>query len=219
MALHYDVEADWTLLTSCNYRCSYCFYSPEKLSTPLQIHASTEQWADGFDSTGKTWLIHITGGEPTIYPGFVNLCRNLSQKHYISFNSNLSGNCCEAFMETIDPQRVSFVHAALHYEEREKKKSLDLFIRRVQNFRLSGFNVMLTIVMTPDVIRLYPEISARLAPHGLSCIPKIMRGRTWNGNKYPEAYTEVEKMLFRRYLTAAARSYEQSSAAVQNLQP
>ncbi len=208
MALKYDVEADWTLLTACNYRCAYCFYSPGKLSVPLQAHASAKQWAEGFDATGRTWLIHMTGGEPTIYPGFVDLCRNLSRNHFLSFNTNLAGNCCEAFAETIDPQRVSFIHAALHYEEREKRNSFDLFVRRAIDLRFRGFNVMLTMVMTPDIIRLYPEISARLASHGLPCIPKIMRGRNWNGKNYPDAYADEEKVFFLRYLADAAQAYE-----------
>ena len=98
------------------------FLLPKSRSAKIQVHASAEEWAEGFDSTGKTWLLHINGGEPSIYPGFINLCSSLSRNHYLSINSNLSGNCVEAFAETIDPKRVHFINAALHYVEREKKK-------------------------------------------------------------------------------------------------
>jgi len=207
MHLHYDVEADWSLLDTCNFRCTYCFRSPEVLSAKVQVHASAEKWAEGFDATGKTWLLHITGGEPSIYPAFIDLCRNLSRNHYLSINSNLSGNCIEEFAETIDPQRVHYINAALHYVEREKRKSFDLFVERANNLRRRGFHVMISVLMSPDVIRLYPEISGRLASHGLAGVPKVMRGKNWNGRKYPAAYSDEERALFLRYLADAQRSY------------
>jgi MoaA/NifB/PqqE/SkfB family radical SAM enzyme len=203
---HYDVEADWLLLDTCNFRCAYCFFSDEMLSAKVQSYATGEKWAEGFDSTGKTWLIHITGGEPSIYPGFIDLCRNLSRNHYLSINSNLSGNCIEEFAETINPKRVHYINAALHYVEREKRKSFVNFVERVSNLRRRGFHVLLSVLMSPDIIQLYPDISARLASYGLAGVPKVMRGN-WNGRKYPDAYSDEERSLFLRYLADAQLSY------------
>jgi MoaA/NifB/PqqE/SkfB family radical SAM enzyme len=213
MNLCYDVEADWLILKTCNFRCAYCFYPPEILSAKIHFHASVEEWREGFDSTGKTWLLHIDGGEPSLYPGFVDLCRNLSRKHYLSINSNLSGNSVLEFADTVDPKRVHYINAALHYVEREKRQSFDLFVERVINLRRRGFHVLLSVLMTPEIIRLYPGISARLASKGLAGVPKVMRGN-WMGKEYPAAYSAEERSLFLRYLADAQLSYAPIIAAM-----
>jgi hypothetical protein len=51
--LKYDVEGDWILLQSCNFRCNYCFISPLDLGARITTHGSNAQWAEGFDATGK----------------------------------------------------------------------------------------------------------------------------------------------------------------------
>jgi hypothetical protein len=40
----YDVEADWLLLNTCNYRCTYCFFSAETLSEKLKVYADHDEW-------------------------------------------------------------------------------------------------------------------------------------------------------------------------------
>src|SRR5215470_7504811 len=102
MQLKYEVEADWILLTSCNFRCRYCFVPLSDLASKITTYATHAQWADGFDATGKTWLLHITGGEPSIYPGLVDLCEKLTQRHYLSINTNLSHRCFESFADRIN---------------------------------------------------------------------------------------------------------------------
>src|SRR6188768_467149 len=111
MNLKYDVEADWVLLTTCNFRCTYCFVPLPALATKLTTYGTNGQWTEGFDATGKTWLLHMTGGEPSIYPGFVDLCDQLTRLHYLSINSNLSHRCIETFAERINPERVHFINA------------------------------------------------------------------------------------------------------------
>lgn len=89
-SFEHDVECDWNLLSTCNYRCAYCFHSPEVLGSKLETFATPDEWRAAFDATGKRWLIHITGGEPTVYPDFLELCEALTQRHCISINTNLS---------------------------------------------------------------------------------------------------------------------------------
>jgi len=82
----------WQLNELCNFRCPYCFCGEEKLSRehPACGKYSPEHIADCFDRTGKTWQVHMSGGEPFLYPRFVELCMALTRSHYISMNTNLS---------------------------------------------------------------------------------------------------------------------------------
>ena len=123
--MKYDLEADWTLLGTCNYRCGYCFLSPETLGAKLRTFASPENWKRAFDATGYTWLIHMTGGEPSLYPGFVDLCAGLTERHFISVNSNLTHASIESFAKRIKPARTSFINAGLHLEERDRRMQIN----------------------------------------------------------------------------------------------
>jgi MoaA/NifB/PqqE/SkfB family radical SAM enzyme len=103
MNVSYQAEADWMLLTTCNFRCKYCFNPPDALGAKLKVYGTNVQWTKGFNATGKKWLLHLTGGEPCVYPGFVDLCQQLARDHYLSINSNLSHPSIDAFVERIDP--------------------------------------------------------------------------------------------------------------------
>lgn len=128
--MQYDVEGAWQLLHTCNYRCDYCFLSDAKLGEKLQVHATPQEWRAAFDDTGKTWLVHLTGGEPSHYPGFAELCALLAERHYLSLNSNLTGPSLTRFAELVDPARVSFINAGLHPAERARKQGEAIFLDR-----------------------------------------------------------------------------------------
>ena len=206
MELKYEIEADWILLTTCNFRCSYCFFSPSDLGAKMVVQGTNEQWAEGFNATGKTWLLHITGGEPTIYPDFVGLCEQLSRNHYLSINSNISHQCIDSFAERIDPKRVHFINASVHYDVRQKKAGIDAFIERVQKLRRHDFTVLVSAVMTPKMVVEFPEISKYFESHGVALIPKVLRG-TYLGKKYPSEYSKDEESLILEYLAESARKY------------
>jgi hypothetical protein len=82
----------------------------------------TQAFADFFDSTGKTWLLHLTGGKPFAYRGFVELCAALTRNHLLSLNSNVTAGRVRAFAQTVGPQRVEYIHCGVHPEEREKRQ-------------------------------------------------------------------------------------------------
>ena len=159
MEMKYDIEADWLLLKTCNFRCTYCGWEPEVLGSKLTVHATPAQWVDGFHATGKTWLLHITGGEPSLYPDFVGLCEQLAKHHYLAINSNLSNASMLDFAERINPQRVHYINAAVHSDERQKKASTEVFIRHVQKLQKHHFNVLVSTVMSPEMVKLFPNVS------------------------------------------------------------
>lgn len=204
---HYDIEADWHLLNTCNYRCSYCFFAPETLGAKLTTYADTNTWGSSFDRTGKTWLVHLTGGEPGIYPRFVELCRSLTRRHLISLNSNLTHSSFFQFARSIDPQRVSFINAGLHLKEREERGDITRFIDHATLLQDSGFRLLISIVATPEALLRFEEAAERLRPANLFPIPKLFRG-TFNGKLYPEAYSDNERKAFRNYASQARDFYE-----------
>ena len=203
--MRYDVEADWYLLDTCNYRCGYCFLNEATLGKKLVTSAEPEIWRNAYDATGLTWLLHLTGGEPSLYPDFVDLASALTERHYLSLNSNMTGSSLRAFPERIDPGRVSFINAGLHLAERERKRGEADFIRHVGMLRERGFPVFVSIVATPEALERGADAMALLDPLGMPPVPKLLRG-SYRGRQYPRDYSEIDRRRF-RVLARAAREF------------
>ena len=206
MRMHYDIEADWLLLTTCNFRCSYCFFAPHELGARVQRHGTPAQWEAGFNSTDKVWLIHISGGEPSVHPDFLDLVERLSSRHYLSLNSNLAHRSIDELPSRIDPARVFFINAALHPQQRRERGSLDGFVERARRLSSAGFRVLVSVLMTPAAVRALPQVASHLRAQGISPIPKVLRGH-FQGRRYPNAYTPDEKAVIREYVARARHDY------------
>lgn len=204
----YDVEADWILMTTCNFRCNYCFWTSDHLSRPIEPPAPVEQLASFFDQTGLTWLLHLTGGEPFAYPRFVELCQLLTGRHWISINTNADlSKRVKKFADTVDPERVMFVNAGLHFEEREERGRVDQFLTNVRILEASRFKVFATAVMHPSLFKQFGSVWDYCAERGVVLIPKAFQGE-FGGRTYPADYTEVQRDVIREYSARSADAYE-----------
>jgi len=199
----FDIEADWLLNLFCNYDCGYCFARSDTEHS-LVGRVPPEQLAEFFDSTGKTWMLHLTGGEPFFYPGFTHLCQLLTARHYISVNSNLSSNRVRDFAARIDPERVQFVHCGVHLEERDRRNGWRSLLTNVKCLTERGFPLFASLVMTPAVFAGFPRVAESFTKLGVALIPKAIRG-AFEGRWYPQAYTETERSQFRRFSEQAGQ--------------
>lgn len=191
----HDIEADWTMFLTCNFACKYCFFTPEQLGSKLVPVADNAAWQAAFDNTGLRWLILLTGGEPTVYPGFVDLCQRLTQQHFIGINTNLSLPVMMDFASQVDPDRVAMVNAAFHPAERLERSGDGKFITHYNALRSRGFVLMASVVALPEVLADFDAIQARLLQDDIVLVPKVIRG-AYQGRLYPMAYTDQERASF-----------------------
>lgn len=198
--LKYDIVADWMLNAYCNLSCAYCFNKVDiRLhDTKYLGHKNIEKIIDFFDNTGQTWLIHMSGGEPFAHPRFIELCQGLTRKNYLSINSNLTLNTVYDFIENIDPKRVAFINCSLHYEERVKRHSIDLFIDKYHKLKKAGFNIFATQVFYPTIADKFGEIFASLKTKKIYVRPKSFRG-FYKNKQYPTFYTDTDRKTFLKY--------------------
>jgi len=82
---------EWKIHNVCNYNCSFC---GDRHKDGSQRWFTLEQYKEVIDKliklsgTQKLW-IHITGGEPTLFPGLLELLVHMkSQGAYVSLASN-----------------------------------------------------------------------------------------------------------------------------------
>jgi len=192
----------WQLNDLCNFRCLYCFCGEEKLSRehPDVGKYSPEHIARCFNRTGKTWQVHMSGGEPFLYPDYVGLCAELTRNHYISINTNLSTSNVKEFADTIDPRKVIFINAGLHIGEREKTEDgVELFIDRVKYLQEKKFNIDVGYLAYPPLFPRMEKDIDRLRSGGIRLVnAKTFRG-FYKGKTYPAAYTPAEKKLVDQY--------------------
>ncbi|MDQ5822821.1 MAG: radical SAM protein [Chloroflexota bacterium] len=209
----YDIEADWILMSTCNFRCQYCYWDSVELGRKINPPAKVEQLASFFDRSGLIWLLHLTGGEPFHYPRFVELCQLLTQRHRISINSNVDATQhIQAFVEAIDPARVDFINAGVHVEQRQAHKRTEVFVRNIQLLQSAGFPVFVSCVMYPPLFGYFPTLWDWYASRDIFLIPKVLQGKHF-GRAYPWAYTEEERNLFVEYSKLALAAYAEQFAS------
>lgn len=197
-----ELEFDWHLTNRCNFDCTYCH--PQIKRVLNRQHLDEPHYslvAKRFNDTGKICGIHMSGGEPFMFPDFLALCRELTKKHYISINTNLSHHALvKSFSEEINPNRVILIAAALHITEREKHESgMDKFIDFFLLLQEKGFPATVYYVLYPPLLQRFVADLLRMEKAGIHSIsPKTFKG-VYKRKRYPEGYSAKEKELIRQY--------------------
>lgn len=199
-----EYQMMWHLNQLCNFRCEYCQRAKVD-KYRLREHPecgrhSPEFISHCFDSTGKTWRIHLSGGEPFLYPKFVELARALTKNNYLSINTNFSTPNIYKFGDIILPEKVHSINANIHTLEREKRKNgVAEYIEKSLYLQDRGFNIRLMYITHPLLFpRLLKDMEYFKTLGLKNFYIKVFRGR-WKGKLYPKAYTKDQRILIKNY--------------------
>ena len=226
----YDKIAMWLLNLECNFKCPYCFFNDSQrgLKTrvgdwvrdkipainPYKTHFITpEEIGRFFDETAKRWWLVISGGEPFVYPKFVEIVERLAQKHLITIGTNL-GLPIDKFIEKISPQNIWSFYVSMHLAERERQGlTVDDLLEKVKRLRDASFRVEINYVMYPPDLQRFPAIYKKFKKEGFILEARSFRG-TYAGKTYPQDYTQEERQIFYDYIPSdvdKAASFESLS--------
>ena len=184
----------WNMTRKCNFRCEYCYFPHD--NTPVTETLDVDRITAFLDGTGCTWKVGLTGGEPFIYPGIIDICERLTERHVIGIDTNLSvSSKIRDFAERVDPNRVHNLYVALHIQERERIKGVDAFIQNARLLLDSGFTVIVNYVVHPSLEHRFQADRDFFAGHGIRITPRPFRGE-FDGRRYPEAYGERARTIF-----------------------
>lgn len=201
--LNYNKSMLWNMTKNCNFQCSYCYFphTSGKVKNPIP----TETLLNFLNKGNDTWLVGMTGGEPFIYPDFVNLCEQLTQKHYIGIDTNLSiTKIVRELAARISPSRVNDIYASLHIEEREKRNGVESFIENYHTLNQAGFTVKVNYVLHPELENRYQDDVAFFYDNGVPITPRPFKG-LYNNRKYPQNYAQSIKDLFSNHPDAGTK--------------
>lgn len=198
----YRVHWNWETFKSCNYRCRYCpTYDNSAPYLRLPVERWREIWHRLFEKYG-CGEIRFSGGEPTIYPDFMELVAALREEYTINITTNLSFDA-ERWIRRIKPGNV-FLSASLHPDHTTPED----FLEKVRLLRRHGHHATVSYVAYP------PQLgSLRRTQEMFEAEKVIFKIIPFNGEhegkRYPDAYSEEERALMRR---AAAESAEPATA-------
>jgi len=194
--MNYEMEADWIVNMLCNYNCIYCFSRSDVESRGV-LELPPQQYADFFTKTGKTWMLHMSGGEPFVHNRAIDVMVALSKDHFLSFNTNgTQTERLKRFADLVTPDRVQYFHIGTHLLERERHHGWDVLFANMRMLREAGFMVFGSLVMEKSVILQFESL-AKLMWEETGCvlIPKSERSLT-DAN----LYTHEEKELLRGFV-------------------
>ena len=119
----------WDSHYRCNFRCPYCWFDKvwddmDKYNKYPPLSEMIALWDRLYDLYGECDLM-VTGGEPMLYPNFVELIAAISKKHTVKVTCQLSGDMF-TFAKKLNPQRVRL---DMNFHPLESK--IEPFIRKV----------------------------------------------------------------------------------------
>lgn len=195
-----DYMMTWQINSICNFNCPYCGHYTK--DDPNVYKYSPQQIAESFNKTGKTWHIIITGGEPFMHKNIIEICELLTEKHYISINTNLSLPRVKEFADKINPERVLTVNASIHYSVRQERNIVDEYIENFIYLQEKGFKIVGSYVVYPDTIPQFEKDIEFFHSKGMKLLSsKVFEGE-YNGKIYPEAYSKNEMDVITRYMSS-----------------
>jgi organic radical activating enzyme len=157
--MNFDVEADWIINMLCNYNCQYCTSRSDEENDKVLLY-TPEWYAKFFKQTGKTWMLHISGGEPFVWNKAVDVMIALSQDHYLSFNTNGTQSLRLArFAHEVNPSRVEYFHIGTHFEERTRNDGWSELYSNMRMLKKWGFTVFASLVMERSAFQHFRTVS------------------------------------------------------------
>jgi len=187
----------WTINDQCNFNCSYCTLGSKRKQNldPINI----QKLSTALSQLPNDWLILVTGGEPFLEKNILDICQEITKRHYLSLITNLSTPNIIHFFDNIDPKRTLFISTSIHINEREKRdKNLSSYIQKVLYLKNKGFNVIASYVTHPELFdRMVNDFSV-LKTNGIQAHIKIFKG-VYNGKYYPSAFNHQERSFLENF--------------------
>jgi organic radical activating enzyme len=169
----------WNMNTTCNFRCTYC--TQRFLDDRGRWARDVPAFLDAFGSlqaeSGVPWEVKLSGGEPFLHPGFLDVVRGLRARGlWISVVTNFSrADLVQPFLEAAgDKLRVLSCSLHLEYVDEDgasaRKEPLDAFIARAataQRVLPEGASLVVTCVATRALLPRMPVLKARFEAAGV----------------------------------------------------
>ncbi len=192
---------NWEVTYKCNYNCSYCSFggaSKRKEPRPT-VYPGIDKWFQAWHSIYQRYgscEIHFAGGEPFVYPEFMDLIEQLSEIHTMEFSTNLFWDP-DDFIKRIRPGRAR-IGVSFHSEFVD----FDTFFLKALSLKGAGFEVWANYVAYPLFMEGMDKYKKKFEESGISMSILPFKGK-YDGREYPESYTRQERECLRKLGTSS----------------
>jgi MoaA/NifB/PqqE/SkfB family radical SAM enzyme len=195
---HMENKMCWHINDLCNLKCEYCFFPFYEKESPEVGRLNPRQILEAFNNTGRQWHLYIAGGEPLLYPDFVELVNLLKPYHPIQISTNLYNKKVKEFVNNVSPDNIIIINASLHIGL-HNEKSLNQFIKNYHMFREKGFNIVVSYVTYPPLFSRIEKDFEFLKQQGVEHIHPLTFQGIYEGKKYPGSYTKEQINIIRKH--------------------
>lgn len=115
------LKFEWFLSAKCNYACKYC---PDPYHSKLPHKNTVKNVFIGLDNLfeyldGKTFTMGFWGGEPTLFPNYIEICKKVNKYGSRVFTTTNGSRSTKYFKELIHHSCISIsVHEKFYKQER-----------------------------------------------------------------------------------------------------
>lgn len=195
----YRNQMVWHINDLCNMACSYCFFPTGAKDPPHVGQLTPQQISDAIDATGMQWALFIGGGEPTLYPDFIELVNLIKQKHFIQISTNLVSRTTRDLAEQVTPENIININASSHMMM-HTPKSLGRFLENYHLFKDKGFNITVSYVAHPSMLGRMRADFEFLRSNGVEAVIPLSYQGMYEDRRYPASYTADEARLIREFV-------------------
>lgn len=144
------VSLQWFATWKCNYKCSYCWQETTRDSYRKVKNADVtpDEWIEAF-SRIPVQEFYISGGEPTVLPGMLDIVNGIGQRVPITMTSNLGKSFdVDKWIKEVDPNNLDCVTFSFH----PTQQSWEEYSSKITRFSdaFGGHKTGCELVMHPD---------------------------------------------------------------------
>lgn len=203
------VTLDWNFNRICNFKCRYCVNDPDDR---IDVGPTAELVREFLKRLKREYSWILTGGEVFLNKDFVKICQLLTEKSQISINSNLSQSV-DDFVKSINPERVNFIVASLHIEERKRLNNQQQLVDNINKLRESGFRRIFLIQVCDEYsLSIYDEIYEWFQKRGIYVVPRFCKSSKWFSMYYTDE--QLRKIKYYRDLCYQDREIRDNKVAI-----
>ncbi len=162
----FATSVSWNINRYCNYKCSYCTQQDDKLKG--QDVSDFRPFLDAFRQLIGPIEVKISGGEPFLYPDFLQMCREMRERHfYISIVTNFSAQV-ENLFDFLDVvgDLLQVFSASLHLEYADPGEFLAKALQFKQKMAANS-SFVVTSVASPRHLTELNKIGRIFLDHGV----------------------------------------------------
>lgn len=183
----------WNIGKRCNYDCVYC---PDKLHDLTSPHRTLDNLitiADKIELNSPKEKVRIwfTGGEPTVNPAFMDLCKHLKKKNGWIVGLNTNGSrTVDYFKELIN--EIDVIQFSSHFEYLELEEFANKLLETQKECnKFEHKHISLNLMMEPEHWNTAVSLVKFCEENSIIYYMKRIR-KKWDGKKYDPVYTEEQ---------------------------